>query len=76
MKAIQNEGESEQQAARGAYDPAYLNYTMGKLMIRKLRSDWCAKQGGPTAGMLAQVPRRVPVVWRSADSAGARRHDE
>jgi uncharacterized protein (DUF885 family) len=42
----QNEGESEQQAARGAYDPAYLNYTMGKLMIRKLRTDWCAKQGG------------------------------
>jgi uncharacterized protein (DUF885 family) len=42
----QSEGESEQQAARGAYDPAYLNYTMGKLMIRKLRSDWCTKQGG------------------------------
>jgi uncharacterized protein (DUF885 family) len=45
-EGYQNEGESEQQAARGAYDPAYLNYTMGKLMIRKLRSDWCAKQGG------------------------------
>lgn len=45
-EGFQNEGESEQQAARGAYDPAYLNYTMGKLMIRRLRSDWCAKQGG------------------------------
>jgi uncharacterized protein (DUF885 family) len=45
-EGVQNEGESEQQAARGAYDPAYLNYTMGKLMIRKLRSDWCATRGG------------------------------
>ena len=45
-EGFQNEGESEQQAARGAYDPAYLNYTMGKLMIRKLRSDWCATRGG------------------------------
>lgn len=45
-EGYQSEGESEQQAARGAYDPAYLNYTMGKLMIRKLRSDWCATRGG------------------------------
>jgi hypothetical protein len=33
-----------EQAAR--VDPAYLNYPMGKLMIRKLRSDWCATRGG------------------------------
>jgi uncharacterized protein (DUF885 family) len=45
-QAHQDEGNSEQQAARGAYDPAYLNYTMGKLMIRKLRADWCGKRGG------------------------------
>ncbi len=42
----QDEGNAEQQAARGAYDPAYLNYTMGKLMIRRLRSDWCGARGG------------------------------
>ena len=41
-EGYQAEGTAEQQAARGAYDPAYLNYTMGKLMIRKLRDDWCA----------------------------------
>jgi hypothetical protein len=41
-----DEGTAEQQAARGAYDPAYLNYTMGKLMIRRLRADWCASRGG------------------------------
>jgi hypothetical protein len=38
----QDAGTAKQQAARGTYDPAYLNYTMGKLMIRKLRDDWCA----------------------------------
>ncbi len=36
----QDEGNARQQSARGTYDPAYLNYTMGKLMIRKLREDW------------------------------------
>lgn len=41
----QDEGNAQQQAARGAYDPAYLNYTMGKLMIRKLRADWCVAKG-------------------------------
>jgi hypothetical protein len=35
--------DARQQAARGTYDPAYLNYTLGKLMIRKLRADWVAK---------------------------------
>ena len=42
-------GTARQQAARGTYDPAYLNYTMGKLMIRKLRADWTATRGGRTA---------------------------
>lgn len=42
----QDEGNARQQAARGAYDPAYLNYTMGKLMIRRLREDWTASRGG------------------------------
>ncbi len=45
-KAFSDPGTARQQAARGAYDPAYLNYTMGKLMIRKLRKDWCASRGG------------------------------
>src|SRR3546814_15223037 len=36
----QDEGNARQQAARGTYDPLYLNYTLGKLMIRKLRADW------------------------------------
>ena len=48
-QAYQDVGTARQQAARGTYDPAYLNYTMGKLMIRKLRSDWTATRGGRMA---------------------------
>ncbi|MEE9433370.1 MAG: DUF885 domain-containing protein [Sphingorhabdus sp.] len=39
-ECYQAEGTAIQQSARGTYDPAYLNYTMGKLMIKKLREDW------------------------------------
>ncbi len=46
---LQDEGSAEQQAERGTFDPAYLNYTMGKLMIRKLREDWTATRGGRNA---------------------------
>src|SRR5437870_500670 len=31
---------AEREAKRGTWDPGYLNYTLGKLMIRKLRADW------------------------------------
>ena len=48
-QCYQDEGNARQQAARGTYDPAYLNYTMGKLMIRRLRADWTATRGGRRA---------------------------
>ena len=44
-EAYQDQGTAQQQAARGTYDPAYLNYTLGKLMIRALRDDWTAGRG-------------------------------
>ena len=44
-----DEGNARQQALRGTYDPGYLNYTLGKLMIRKLRADWTAGKGGREA---------------------------
>jgi uncharacterized protein (DUF885 family) len=47
--ALADAGNAKQQAARGTFDPAYLNYTMGKLMIRKLRDDWTASRGGRKA---------------------------
>jgi uncharacterized protein (DUF885 family) len=46
QQAHQDPGNAEQQAARGTYDPAYLSYTLGKLMILKLRADWTASHGG------------------------------
>jgi Bacterial protein of unknown function (DUF885) len=48
-QAFQDAGNARQQAARGTYDPAYLNYTLGKLMIRKLRTDWLAKSAGTSS---------------------------
>ena len=47
-QAYQDPGNARQQAARGTYDPAYLNYTMGKLLIRKLRTDWEVENPGRT----------------------------
>lgn len=56
--AFSDPGNARQQAARGTYDPAYLNYTLGKLMIRKLRADWLAKQ--------PEVPGEDPRArWRA-----------
>ncbi len=48
-EAYQDPGTAEQQANRGTYDPAYLNYTLGKLMIMQLREDWTANRGGRKA---------------------------
>jgi uncharacterized protein (DUF885 family) len=48
-EAFQDEGTARQQAARGTYDPGYLNYTLGKLMIRQLRKEWTDERGGREA---------------------------
>lgn len=48
-QAFQDPGNARQQAARGSYDPGYLSYTMGKLMIMQLREDWLATHAGPSA---------------------------
>ena len=39
------EKTSRQEAVRGTFDPGYLNYTLGKLMILKLRADWQQQEG-------------------------------
>ncbi len=48
-KAFSVYGTAAQQSLRGTYDPGYLNYTLGKLMIRKLREDWTKGRGGRKA---------------------------
>lgn len=58
-QAFQDPGNARQQAARGTYDPAYLNYTLGKLMIRKLRTDWVAKHSKEGAA----APTDEQALW-------------
>jgi Bacterial protein of unknown function (DUF885) len=48
-QGLQDAATASQQAARGTFDPAYLNYTLGKLLIRQLRDDWTRTRGGQQA---------------------------
>ena len=68
-QAYQDPGNARQQAARGTYDPAYLNYTLGKLMIRKLRADWIAKTRGAASGASAAPPVAAPPAATADDHA-------
>jgi uncharacterized protein (DUF885 family) len=43
--AYMEELPAQREATRGTFDPGYLNYTLGKLLIYKLRADWQAEQG-------------------------------
>jgi len=43
--ACMEELPARREALRGAFDPGYLNYTLGKLMILKLREDYRREQG-------------------------------
>jgi hypothetical protein len=45
-QGLQSEPTARQQAARGTFDPAYLNYTLGKLTIRQMRDEWMKTHGG------------------------------
>ena len=75
-QAFQDAGNARQQAARGTYDPAYLNYTLGKLMILKLREDWTRNRGGRQAWhdfhdqFLSYGGPPIPLVRRAMVGAG------
>lgn len=67
------------EATRGTFDPGYLYYTLGKLMILKLRRDWQAQEGAeftlqrfhdellrhgtPALPLLRQVMLKNPRQW-------------
>ena len=44
-EAFLEEGSARREAERGTFDPTYLVYTAGKLMLLKLRQDYKQKQG-------------------------------
>jgi uncharacterized protein (DUF885 family) len=77
-QCYQDEGNARQQSARGTYDPAYLNYTMGKLLIRKLRDDWTRTRGGRQAWkqfhdkFLSYGGPPIPLVRAQMMGGGAR----
>ena len=62
---------ARQEAMRGAFDPEYLYYTLGKLEFFKLRDDY-QKQEGKTL-LAKEIPRRDPSP-RSAAHPPAPRH--
>lgn len=77
-KGFVDAGNARQQAVRGTFDPMYLAYTLGKLMIRNLRADWLAANPGKTPGdfhdaFLGHACAPVPVIRRAllGDAAGA-----
>jgi uncharacterized protein (DUF885 family) len=43
--AYMEELPARKEAERGTFDPGYLSYTLGKLMMLKLREDWRREQG-------------------------------
>ena len=43
--AFMEELPARKEAVRGTFDPMYLNYTLGKLMILRLREDYRGEQG-------------------------------
>jgi uncharacterized protein (DUF885 family) len=44
-EAFLEEGSARREAERGTFDPSYIVYSLGKLMVLKLREDYKAKEG-------------------------------
>ena len=40
---------ARQEAVRATFDPAYMNYALGRLLIRNLRDEWADSRGGRDA---------------------------
>jgi len=45
-EAFLEEASARREAERGTFDPTYLVYSAGKMMLLKLRHDWYDEQGG------------------------------
>ena len=74
-EAFLEEASARREAERGTFDPTYLVYTVGKLMLLKLRQDYKAAAGRSV--LAAHVPRHAAGAGHRAvlapSSADARR---
>jgi uncharacterized protein (DUF885 family) len=80
--AYYEEKPARSEATRGTYDPGYLYYTLGKLMILKLRDDWKTQEGAsytlqrfhdellrhgsPPLPLLRQLMLKDQIIWKQA----------
>jgi uncharacterized protein (DUF885 family) len=67
-KGFQEPANAYEEARRGAYNPTYLYYTLGKLMIGELSNEYRAKTGASLKGFhdafVAQGGLPIPLVRR------------
>ena len=80
--AYYEEKPARAEATRGTYDPGYLYYTLGTLMILKLRDDWKSQEsanyslqrfhdellshGSPPIPLLRQLMLHDESKWKNA----------
>lgn len=69
-RAFLDPGNAKQQAMRGTFDPMYLAYTVGKLAILKMRTDWKVKHPDGTLqqfhdAFLSHGAAPLPVIRRA-----------
>ncbi len=63
-EAFLEEATARREAERGTFDPTYLVYAAGKMMLLKLRRDWQQQKGGKPS--LRALSRRVSRAGRRA----------
>jgi hypothetical protein len=69
-KAFVDPGNAHQQAVRGTFDPMFLAYTLGKVMIKKLKVDWLKEHPQATQlefhdAFLSHGCAPIPVIRRA-----------
>ncbi|HEX9687543.1 MAG TPA: DUF885 family protein, partial [Thermoanaerobaculia bacterium] len=67
-KSFQESSTAYEEARRGAYNPTYLYYTLGKLQIQELRDEYRSKTGASLKqfhdAFVAQGGLPIPLVRR------------
>jgi uncharacterized protein (DUF885 family) len=69
-QAFTDPATARQQAVRGTFDPMYLAYTLGKIIIKTLRHDWMQKHPGASLGefhdeLLSHGCAPLPLIRRA-----------